>query len=135
MSDEESCPSQQATKSGAADTGTGFAPFSPGYAFKPPEPVILSKNGAENWKIWKQLYKHYCVVNNAGSQSSDLQKSLLTSAMELEALKIYNACAENISRKLDAHILETQMQLLNGSSSALRNLMKAFMTTSPVSKL
>ena len=112
MSDEESPPPQQATTSGAASTGSVFSAFSPGYAFKPPERVKLVKNGTENWKIRKQLYKHYCVVTNAGSQSPDFQKSLLISTMGLEALQIYNGCepadtdtAENILTKLDAHIL------------------------------
>ena len=117
MSDEESPPPQQATTSGAASTGPVFAPFSPGYAFKPPEPVKLAKNGTENWKIWKQLYKHYCVVTNAGSQSPDFQKSLLISTMGLEVLQIYNGCdpadtdtAENILTRLDAHILRDTNQ-------------------------
>ena len=112
MSDEESFAPQQATTSGASSAGSAFVSFSPGYAFKPPEPVKLAKNGTENWKIWKQLYKHYCVVTNAGSQSPDFQKSLLISTMGLEALQIYNGCdpadtdtAKNIFTKLDAHIL------------------------------
>ena len=112
MSDEDSSLPQQATTSVTAATGTNFGLVSPGYAFKPPEPVKLAKNGTENWKIWKQLYKHYCVVTNAGPQSPDFQKLLLISTMGLKALQIYNGCnpaetdtVENILTKLDAHIL------------------------------
>ncbi|XP_048585750.1 uncharacterized protein LOC116606612 [Nematostella vectensis] len=86
--------------------------FQPGYAFKPPEPVKLAKNGVESWKIWKQLWQHYCIVSNADSHSPQFKKSLLISTMGIEALQIYNGCdpvetdtAKDILTKLDAHIL------------------------------
>ncbi len=108
MSDDDRPSEPSSTSTGVANS----VPFLPGYAFKTPESVKLAKNGVENWKIWKQLYKHYCVVTNAAAQSPDSQKSLLISTMGLEALQIYNGCdpvdtdmAENILTKLDAHIL------------------------------
>ena len=107
MSDEESPSPQQATTSGAASTGSVFAPFLPDYAFKPPEPVKLAKNGTENWKIWKQLYKHYCVVTNAGSQSPDFQKSLLISTMGLEALQNhFSRCCPTSTPKPSLHAVD-----------------------------
>ena len=86
--------------------------FFPGYAFKPPEPVKLSKNGIENWKLWKQLWKHYCVVSGTHERTTEFQKSLLLSSIGIEALQVYNGCdpletdtVSDILLKLDKHIL------------------------------
>ena len=82
MSDHE-------TQSTASASISLSSPFLPGYAFKQPEPVKLNKNGIENWKMWKQLWKHYCIVSNADLRSPDFRKSLLISTLGIEALLRY----------------------------------------------
>ena len=80
---------------------------------KPPDPVRLAgKNAPEVWKLWKQIWENYCIVMRVRSQPEYYQRSLLISIMGTEALQIYNGSdpldtdsAEDIIRKLDAHIL------------------------------
>ena len=100
------------TQSTALASVSLSSPFLPGYAFKPPEPVKLNKNGIENWKMWKKLWKHYRTVSNADSRSPEFRKSLLISTMGIEALQICNGCdpvdsdtVDETLQKLDSHIL------------------------------
>ncbi|XP_028412151.1 uncharacterized protein K02A2.6-like [Dendronephthya gigantea] len=116
MADEGSSTTPQSSSEPNTSTSLGEqasrSSLLPGYVFKPPEPVKLAKNGVENWKIWKQLWQHYCVVSNVEQHPAAFRKSLLISTMGVEALQIYNGCdpldtdtAEDILNKLDAHIL------------------------------
>ena len=84
----------------------------PIFSVKPPEALKFGKDNVNNWKLWKQLWQHYCVVSNLDAHPPAFKKSLLISTMGIEALQKYNGCdpedkdtAEDIINKLDKHIM------------------------------
>lgn len=79
---------------------------------QPPAPVKLDKNAVNNWKLWKQIWKHYSVVSNIDKQTPDYQRSFLLASIGTDALQIYNGSdpqdtdtVDQILTKLDTHIL------------------------------
>jgi hypothetical protein len=86
----------------------------PTFHIRPPETLKLGSEPAENWKVWKQMWTHYCVVTNTNedTRSREYLRSFFISTLGVEALQIYNGCdpedtdtVEAITLKLDSHIL------------------------------
>ena len=64
--------------------------LSPVAGIRPPPPVCLDTNCAENWRYFKQKWLNYAVITNLANQSRQYQVALLLHAMGDQALKIYN---------------------------------------------
>jgi len=57
---------------------------------RPPPPVCLDSNTAENWRFFKQKWRNYALITNLSSQSRQYQVALLLHVLGEQALKIYN---------------------------------------------
>lgn len=113
MSDDEvgSSPSASSGVSGPQQSPP-VALAQPIFSVKPPEPLKFGKDSVNNWKLWKQLWHHYCIVSNLDAHTPAFKKSLLISTMGIEALQKYNGCdpddkdtSDDIINKLDKHIM------------------------------
>lgn len=94
--------------------GVNLNAIAPTFQVRPPDPLKLGKDAATNWKLWKQMWTHYCVVTGTTEQTRGREylTSLFISTLGIEALQIYNGCdpvdtdsVEEITKKLDGHIL------------------------------
>ena len=65
-------------------------PIAPVCGIRPPPPVCLDTNCAENWRYFKQKWLNYAVITNLANQSRQYQVALLLHVMGDQALKIYN---------------------------------------------
>ena len=65
-------------------------PIAPVCGIRPPPPVCLDTNCAENWRYFKQKWLNYAVITNLANQSRQYQVALLLHVMGDQALEIYN---------------------------------------------
>jgi len=66
------------------------APVAPVPGIRPPLPVCLDTNCAENWRYFKQKWLNYAVITNLDNQSRKYRVALLLHVLGDQALKIYN---------------------------------------------
>ena len=57
---------------------------------RPPHALGVDGNISERWKLFKQKWKHYCVITNLRAQSREYQVSHLLHTLGDDALKVYN---------------------------------------------
>ena len=57
---------------------------------RPPAPVSLDTNAAENWRYFKLKWQNYSVITNLEKQNRQYQVALLLHVLGDEALRIYN---------------------------------------------
>ena len=67
-----------------------YTPLPPVHGIRPPAPVDLDFNIADNWKLFKQKWKNYATITQLQTQPADYQVSLLLHMIGDAALKIYN---------------------------------------------
>ena len=58
--------------------------------FKPPSPLKLEGNVAENWRIWKQKYRNYVTAIDMEEMSEARQLAILLHVVGDDALEVYN---------------------------------------------
>ena len=81
----------------------------PVHGIRPPAPVYLDFNPADNWKLFKQKWKNYATKTQLQKQSADYQVALLLHTIGDAALKIHNGFTfetEDESRSVAAEINE-----------------------------
>jgi len=65
-------------------------PPAPVSGIRPPPPVCLGINCAENWRYFTQKWLNYAVITNLANQRRQYQVALLLHVLGEQALKIYN---------------------------------------------
>lgn len=58
--------------------------------FKPPSPLILTGNVAENWRRWEQRFQLYMTASGASSKNEKVKIAILLHTVGEEVLKVYN---------------------------------------------
>ncbi|KAK0139061.1 hypothetical protein N1851_024415 [Merluccius polli] len=58
--------------------------------FKPPSPLILSGNIAENWRRWEQRFRLYVTASGALDKEETVKVAILLHTVGEEALEVYN---------------------------------------------
>ena len=83
-------------------------PPAPVSGIRPPPPVCLDTDCAENWCYFKQKWLNYAVITNLSNQSRQYQVALLLHVLGNHALKIYNGFnfASTEDNRTVAEILE-----------------------------
>ena len=67
-----------------------YTPLTPVHGIRPPAPVDLDFNPADNWKLFKQKWKNYATIMQLQQQPADYQVALLLHTIGDAALKICN---------------------------------------------
>ena len=62
----------------------------PVHGIRPPAPVYLDFNPADNWKLFKQKWKNYATITQLQKPPADYQVALLLHTVGDAALKIYS---------------------------------------------
>lgn len=58
--------------------------------FKPPSPLILTGNIAENWQRWEQRFSLYMTATGADEKDESVKIAILLHTIGEEALEVYN---------------------------------------------
>ena len=66
------------------------APLPPVHGIQPPAPVDLESNTAENWKLFKQIWKNCATTTRLRKQPADYEVALLLHTVGDGELRIYN---------------------------------------------
>ena len=61
--------------------------------FKPPSPLILTGNVAENWRRWEQRFQLYMIATGASAKDEEVKIAILLHTVGEEALEVYNTLA------------------------------------------
>ena len=87
--DEEVGDQQQDAQGGNAAVFVQAAtPRIPG--IRPPAPLLLDDNLADNWRIFRQTWDHYCILTGVDEHSVKYRVALLLHSLGNEALRVYN---------------------------------------------
>lgn len=70
-----------------AEAAAAAAPVS---GIRPPMPLCMEANLAENWRAFKQRWQNYAIITNLERQTPKYQVALLLHVMGDQALKAYN---------------------------------------------
>ena len=57
---------------------------------KPPLPLVLGANIADNWRLFKQKWDNYAILTNLNKQAKEYQVALLLHTLGDDALIVYN---------------------------------------------
>ena len=73
-----------------ADSAMPPAPKPSVPGIRPPPPLDIEHNAAENWKLFKQKWNFYSTLTNLSDQAPKFQVALLLHSLGDDALRVYN---------------------------------------------
>ena len=90
---------------------------------KSPKPLDLTSGKAENWKLWRQLWKNYTLISNLKCQTVEFKKAVFENCIGTDALKIYNTFVftPDEENEVECDILDTILDKLDGHIIGLLN--------------
>ena len=58
--------------------------------FKPPSPLMLTGNVAENWRRWEQRFRLYMTASGASEKDEEIKIAILLHVVGEDTLELYN---------------------------------------------
>lgn len=81
--------------------------------FKPPTPLLLTGNLAENWRRWEQRYLLYMTATGANTKPEPVKIAILLHTIGEEALEVYNT--------LTVHLADQENKTIEDVLTAFRD--------------
>ena len=88
--------------------------------FKPPPPLILTGNIAENWRRWEQRFQLYMTASGALDKEETVKIAILLHTVSEEALEVYNTLT--IIPDGDEETMEEVLQAFTDYCSPQKNV-------------
>ena len=57
---------------------------------RPPQPLVIDANVAENWKLFRQKWTHFSIISCVNTRDVQYQTALLLHTLGDDALRVYN---------------------------------------------
>lgn len=79
-------------------------------SLKPPKPLVIGKDQAQEWKLWLQQFKWFACATQLNEKAQEIQAATFMAAIGSDAAAIYNTFGLTEAEQKDIKIIEKKFE-------------------------